>query len=86
MPVLAIFYGIVITIYWFDHAPPHVHARYGEFEAVIDINDVRIIEGSLPPRARRMVLRWTREHQQELAAAWLAASTGIMPARIAPLR
>ena len=40
MPVLSIFYGIVVTIYWFYHAPPHVHARYAEHEVQIDIQQV----------------------------------------------
>ena len=76
----------MISVYWTDHPPPHIHARYAEFEAQIDIMAARIIEGSLPPRARRMVLRWTREHQAELMAAWQAASSAIQPAPIAPLR
>ena len=31
------FYGILIRMFFNDHAPPHFHARYGEFEATIDI-------------------------------------------------
>lgn len=85
MPTLAIFYGIVITIYWFDHAPPHVHARYGEYEAQIDIQALALLNGSLPRRAKAMVLRWARMHQSELMAAWQAASMGVPPAPIAPL-
>ena len=85
MPTLSLFYGIVITIYWFDHAPPHVHARYGEYEAQIDIQAVAILNGSLPRRAKAMVLKWTREHQAELMAAWQAASAGTQPAPIVPL-
>jgi hypothetical protein len=30
-----------------DHAPPHFHARYGEFEATIDINTLQVIQGGL---------------------------------------
>lgn len=85
MPTLSIFYGIVITIYWFDHAPPHIHARYGEFEAQFDIQDVKIIMGSLPRRAKAMVVKWMREHQAELMTAWAAASSGVLPEKIAPL-
>lgn len=85
MPTLSVFYGIVIQIYWFDHAPPHVHARYGEHEAQIDIQRVALLDGSLPRRAKAMVLRWAREHQSELMAAWESAQTGIPPAKIAPL-
>lgn len=85
MPTLSIFYGIVIYIYWFDHAPPHIHARYAEHEVQIDIQKLSVLEGSLPKRALAMVLEWTREHQAELAAAWEAASSGAAPGRIAPL-
>ena len=85
MPTLSIFYGIVIQIYWFDHAPPHIHARYGEHEAQIDIQAVALLEGSLPRRAKAMVLKWTREHQTELMVAWEAASAGVHPEKIDPL-
>lgn len=85
MPTLSIFYGIVIQIYWTDHPPPHFHARYAEHEAQVDIRAVAILAGSLPKRARAMVLEWTREHQEELLAAWEVASAGGAPARIAPL-
>ena len=85
MPTLSIFYGIVIQIYWSDHPPPHFHARYAEHEAQVDIARAAVLHGSLPRRARAMVLEWTREHQSELLAAWEAASAGMSPARIAPL-
>ena len=85
MPTLSIFYGIVIQIYWFDHSPPHVHARYAGAEAQIDIRKCKILAGSLPRRASAMVLEWTREHQAELLAAWEAASVGQPCAKIAPL-
>ena len=85
MPTLAIFYGIVIQIYWSDHPLPHFHARYAEYEAQIDIRAMAVLEGSLPRRARSMVLEWTREHQAELLAAWEAARAGKSPVKIAPL-
>lgn len=85
MPTLAIFYGIVVQIYWYDHAPPHVHARYGGDEAQIDIQSASVLAGSLPKRASAMVLEWTREHRSELMAAWEAASAGQAPGKIAPL-
>lgn len=85
MPTLSVFYGIVIQIYWFDHAPPHFHARYAEHEVQVDIQSASVLNGSLPKRAQAMVLEWTREHQAELMAAWAAASAGQAPAKIAPL-
>ena len=86
MPTLSIFFGIVIYIYWSDHNPPHIHARYAGEEAVFDITTYAVLEGSLPKRASAMVTEWMREHQAELLAAWDLASRNIPPARIAPLR
>lgn len=85
MPTLSIFFGIVIYIYWSDHNPPHIHARYSGEEAVIAIGTLAILEGSLPKRALAMVLEWMREHQEELERAWELASRNIPPARIAAL-
>lgn len=31
MPIISRFLGILISMYWNDHAPPHFHARYGEY-------------------------------------------------------
>ena len=85
MPTLAIFYGIVIQIYWSDHPPPHFHARYAGDEVQVDIQTASVLAGSLPKRALAMVLEWTREHQTELMMAWEAASAGVPPGKIAGL-
>jgi hypothetical protein len=45
MPTIAIFYGIVIRMYWLDHSPPHVHAIYQGFEALIAIETGEVIGG-----------------------------------------
>jgi len=47
MPTISTFYGILIRMFFNDHAPPHFHARYGEFEATIDIATLEVIEGDL---------------------------------------
>lgn len=54
------FYGIVITMYFGDHAPPHFHARHGEDEAKIGIEDGPLLAGSLSGRALRLVREWLR--------------------------
>jgi len=48
MPTISTFYGILIRMFFNDHAPPHFHARYGEFEATIEISSLEIIHGSYP--------------------------------------
>jgi hypothetical protein len=37
MPTISTFYGILIQMFWKDHAPPHFHALYAEEEALFDI-------------------------------------------------
>jgi hypothetical protein len=48
MPTISAFYGILIRMFYNDHSPPHFHARYGEFEATIEITTLEVMEGQLP--------------------------------------
>jgi len=59
VPTISVFYGIVIQMFWREHAPPHFHVlygEYGEYEATLDLRDLRLLRGSLPPRALALVL------------------------------
>lgn len=73
MPKISNYYGIAIYMYYRDHAPPHFHAIYGEHEAVIEIATTKIMDGSLPRRALKMVVEWTKEHRAELEENWSRA-------------
>lgn len=57
MPVLSLFYGIIMRMYFqqAEHNPPHVHAIYGEEMAAVDIRTGEVMEGNLPPKALAMV-------------------------------
>ena len=55
MPVITTFYGIIIKMFFWDHNPPHLHAVYGDYNALIDLNNLELIEGDLPPRAMKLV-------------------------------
>jgi hypothetical protein len=55
VPEISRFYGIVITMNFDDHVPPHFHARYGEQKASIEIATAQVCEGWLSPRPRRLV-------------------------------
>ena len=66
MPTISTFYGILIQMFWKDHAPPHFHALYAEDEALIDIRTLDVIEGQLTRRALALVLEWAQEHRAEL--------------------
>ncbi|MHB8767042.1 MAG: DUF4160 domain-containing protein [Deferrisomatales bacterium] len=79
------FYGIVIQMFWNEHAPPHFHALYGEHEALIDIRGMEVLAGSLPRRALNLVLDWTELHQAELIEDWELCSRLQAPKPIQPL-
>jgi hypothetical protein len=66
MPTISAFYGILIQMFWQDHAPPHFHALYGEFEALIDIRTLEVMRGSLPRRALALVREWATLHHNKL--------------------
>ena len=53
-------------MFWRDHAPPHFHALYAEYEALIDLRSLSVIRGSLPGRAMALVLEWANDHGDEL--------------------
>ena len=85
MPRISQFYGIVIYLYYRDHAPPHFHAIYGEHEAVIDIGTGAVQQGRLPRRAQSLVAEWTTVHREELLHNWELARAGRPLNAIAPL-
>ncbi len=69
MPEVCRFYGIVISIYYNDHGPPHFHARYGSDQAMIAMDNLTVLQGRLPPRAHGLVIEWATRRNPELRAA-----------------
>ncbi len=84
MPVISRFLGIIIAMYWNDHAPPHFHAKYGEYEITVEI-DSGIVSGTFPKRALRHVMEWYELHNDALLADWELCAKNQNPAAIAPL-
>ena len=85
MPEICRFLGIVISMNYNDHAPPHFHARYGGEKAIFDIRTLRVIDGSLPPRVLGLVVEWASGHVEELMTDWDLAREEAVLNRIAPL-
>ena len=85
MPELSRFFGIVIGIFYREHGPPHFHAVYGEFEAVIEIETGRVISGELPRRALSLVSEWRTDHVPELQEDWELARQHQPLKKIPPL-
>jgi hypothetical protein len=72
-------------MYFGDHLPPHFHALYAEFEALIDIRTLEVIGGILPARAMALVLEWAQQHRDELRKDWQLCVQNQLPAKILPL-
>jgi len=80
------FYGIIISMFYDDHDPPHFHAKYAEFKGIIDIQLLNMIKGNLPRRALELILDWAELHQAELLTDWDLCKQKQMPHNIEPLK
>ena len=70
MSQISQFLEIINMMYRDDDNPPHFHAKYGDFEAEILINELMIRRGQLPPRVFALAIEWASKHQQELIKNW----------------
>ncbi len=72
MPTISAFYGILIQMFWGDHAPPHIHT-------------LEVVRGSMPRRALALVLEWAFQHRAELLEDWTLCENNQLPKKISPL-
>jgi hypothetical protein len=70
MPEISRFLGIIITMYFDEHNPPHFHVQYNEFRASVDIRTLNLMVGTLPARVRGLVEEWAELHRDELMQMW----------------
>jgi hypothetical protein len=88
MPTISVFYGIAITMYFFDderHGLPHIHARYQDQHAVFSIADGTMLNGYFPVTKTRLVQAWIEIHRNELLKDWELAIQGQPLFKIEPL-
>ncbi len=85
MPEISRFLGIVIAMYFKEHAPPHFHAKYGSQRGAFSIEDLRLTEGRLPQRVVSLVLEWAFQHREELMENWRRAERRESLRKIEPL-
>lgn len=85
MPIISMFFGILIRMYYDEHNPPHFHASYQGNQATFDM-DGNILEGDFPDRQKKLVAAWAVLHKDELLANWELAREDQSLFRIDPLR
>ena len=89
MPVISLFYGLIISMYYLDnkqHNLPHIQVKYNEFEAVFSIPDGKLLDGKLPVNKTKLVTAWIEIRQEDLMADWSLAIKGEPVFKIEPLR
>ena len=84
VPEISRFYGIVISMFYADHAQPHFHARCGGESIAVEI-DGDGIRGSFPPNRLPLLFEWRELHRIELRANWERLRRRESPLSIAPL-
>ena len=85
MPEISRFFGIIVSMYYNDHNPPHFHVRYGAQKAIISIQSLSILEGKLSARVLGIVVEWAALHQTELLKNWQLARKNLPLEKILPL-
>ena len=86
MPTISMFRGIRVCIFWNGHMPPHFHASYGSYEVLVSIEELEILEGTMPSKQLKMLLGWAAFHQEELRENWELAKQKQDLYAIEPLR
>ena len=61
MPIISRFLGIIMSMYFNDHSPPHFHAKYGEYKITVDIH-TGIVSGRFPKRALKLGMSYTKKN------------------------
>ena len=82
MPTVAIIDGIKINLYYDEHPPAHFHAEYAEHVAMIDLDSLEILEGTLPRPQYRKVATWAESRKEELLDAWIRCRSDLTPRKI----
>ena len=73
MPIISMFYGILVSMFFEDndrHHLPHIHVRYSGEKASIAIEDGCVLAGRFPSKQLKMVQAWIEIHKDELYANW----------------
>ncbi|MES2961330.1 MAG: DUF4160 domain-containing protein [Pseudomonadota bacterium] len=84
MPEISRFLGIVISMLYNEHNPPHFHAKYGNYKISVKI-ETGEITGKFPAQARKSVLKWLDIHREELMKDWKLAVKNRPLNKIEPL-
>ena len=88
MPVLSMFYGIIIRMQserGGKHHVPHIHVICGDDESVFSLDGEKL-EGTIQNSKMKLVVAWIEIHKEELRSDWKLLEEGEQPFKIEPLK
>lgn len=84
MPEISRFYGIIVAMFAKDHNPPHIHAKYGNYQVTITI-EKGIVTGEIPILILKKITIWINTHRLALLENWALLQNGEEAKKIEPL-
>ena len=85
VPIIAVFFGIVIRMFYKEHEPAHFHAEHQGRNAKFDFNGKMSVGNIQSKTALRLIREWAILHRAELETNWANMKAGKPLDRIPPL-
>ena len=85
MPIISVFFGIVVRMFYKEHEPAHFHAEYQGQQGKFNLDGERIVGSVRSKTARRLIREWALLHRPELEAKWKRMKRGRPLERVEPL-
>ena len=81
MPEISRFYGIIIKMFFKpkEHEPSHIHALYGEYVGIFDLETLEMTDGDLPQKAQQLVKEWLSLNKNHLIRMWKSQKIEKLP-------
>jgi hypothetical protein len=70
LPIFHRFDGFRIEIRSRDHNPPHFHLIGPDFQALVDIRTLTVLEGTVSRKALAEAVAWAEGRRNALMAEW----------------
>jgi len=77
MPTVKTIDNIKIDIYSREHPPPHFHAKFAEYDELIEIKTLETYAGNLPRVQRKKVINWAADNKQFLLDIFKQLNPGL---------
>lgn len=85
VPIISVFFGIVVRMFYKEHEPAHFHAEYQGQQGKFDLDGQLIVGNVQSGTALRLIREWATIHKLELESNWERMKAGQALNRIQPL-